>query len=154
MERWGNIHRDMSIGSARSYSAHRMREGGHTVAREDYTDLDKSNAEETELQKVAPRKVSGLSMAALIVGILAIPAAMFPLIGLVVAAISIIVGIFSVLNANRKGTQRSYAIIGLVLGVVAMAVAVFFTQAAMQSVKGCEDLRGTEFQDCVQNNQK
>ena len=123
------------------------------MAREDYIDLDKSNAQEVELQKIAPRKVSGLSLAALIVGILSIPAAMFPLIGIVVAAVAILVGIASVVIANRRGTQRSYAIIGLVLGVLAMAIAIFFTQVAMKSMEGCEDLRGTEFSDCVKNNQ-
>jgi len=129
------------------------REGNGTVAREDYIDLDKSNAQEADLQKIAPRKVSGLSLAALIVGILSIPAAMFPLIGIVVAAVAILVGITSLLIANRRGTQRSYAIIGLVLGVLAMAIAIFFTQVAMKSMEGCEDLRGTEFSDCVKNNQ-
>ena len=123
------------------------------MAREDYIDLDKSNAQEVELQKIAPRKVSGLSLAALIVGILSIPAAMFPLIGIVVAAVAILVGIASVVIANRRGTQRSYATIGLVLGVLAMAIAIFFTQVAMKSMEGCEDLRGTEFADCVKNNQ-
>lgn len=123
------------------------------MAREDYIDLDKSNAQEDELQKIAPRKVSGLSLAALIVGILSIPAAMFPLIGIVVAAVAILVGIATVVIANRRGTQRSYAIIGLVLGVLAMAIAILFTQVAMKSMEGCEDLRGTEFSDCVKNNQ-
>ncbi|MGJ4049684.1 DUF3099 domain-containing protein [Corynebacterium macclintockiae] len=123
------------------------------MAREDYTDLDKSHAQKIERRKIQPRAVGGLSLAALLVGILAIPAAIFPLVGVVVAAVAIVVGIIAVIRANRKGTQRSYAIIGLVLAVISMAMAVFFTQAAMKSIKGCEDLRGTEFSDCVKSNQ-
>ncbi|MDK8890468.1 DUF308 domain-containing protein [Corynebacterium macclintockiae] len=123
------------------------------MAREDYTDLDKSHAQKIERQKIQPRAVGGLSLAALLVGILAIPAAIFPLVGVVVAAVAIVVGIIAVIRANRQGTQRSYAIIGLVLAVISMAMAIFFTQAAMKSIEGCETLRGTEFSECVKNNQ-
>lgn len=123
------------------------------MAERDYTDLDKAQAREDTRRVIAPRRVSGFSLAALIVGILCFPAAVMPVIGIVVAMIGIGVGLAALIVANRKGTQRSYAAGGLVLAIIAMGVSIFFTQAALSALEGCEGLTGVEFTQCVENNQ-
>lgn len=124
------------------------------MAKKDYSDLDKARPVAAPAQAITPRRVTGLSVAALIVGILCIPASIIPFIGIVAAAIGIIVGMVAVIFMMRNDTQRSFAITGLVLGIVAMAIAIFITHAAQGATKGCENLRGAEFQDCVKHNQQ
>ena len=119
----------------------------------DYTDLDKARAREEARRVITPRKVSGFSLAALIVGILCIPAAVMPIIGIIVSLVGIAVGLAALAVATKKGTQRSYAAGGLVLAILAMGISIFFTQAGLSAVAGCEDLRGEEFTQCVEDNQ-
>ncbi|AHI03233.1 hypothetical protein [Corynebacterium falsenii] len=128
--------------------------GNGKNAGRNYSDLDRSQAREDARRVITPQKVSGLSLAALIVGILCIPASIMAVIGIVVAMVGIVVGVTAVVVASRRGTQRSYAIGGLVLSIVAMAIAIFFTQAGLSAVQGCDGLRGEEFQQCVRDNQQ
>lgn len=116
----------------------------------DYSDLDSAPRKvETQDVKVSQRPVAKLSLVALVVGILTVPAAIMPFIGIFVAMVGLVVGIVAVIRASRRGTQRAYAIAGLVLSILAMAIALAFTTIALQAADGCETLRGTEFQECV-----
>lgn len=117
----------------------------------DYSDLDSAPRTVSTVQTtVSPRPVTGLSLAALLIGILVIPAALMPFFGIVAAIIGIIVGIVALLRANRNGSPRAYAIGGLVLSIIGMAVAITFTSAGMKAVEGCETLRGDELNACIQ----
>lgn len=120
----------------------------------DYTDLDSApRTVETQDVRVEPRPVSKLSFAALIIGILTIPAIMLPGINLVVAMIGIVVGIFAVLRAYRGNTQRAYAIAGLVLAILAMGASIFFISVGLNAARECEGLRGEQFTQCLRDNQ-
>lgn len=120
----------------------------------DYSDLDSAPRKVTTQDVVVgQRPVSKLSLAALLIGILTIPAAILPIFGIPVAMVGIVVGIVAVIRAYRNHTQRSYAIAGLVLAILAMGLAIFFTTVSFQALEGCEDLRGEEFTQCVRNNQ-
>lgn len=119
----------------------------------DYSDLDRAPRRvATDRTAVAPRPVTGLSIAALIVGILVIPAALMPFFGIVAAIIGILLGIFALLRANKNGSPRAYAIGGLVLSILGMAAAIIFTSAGMKAIEGCETLRGEEFTNCIKDN--
>lgn len=116
----------------------------------DYSDLDSApRTVNTQSTPVQPRPVSRMSLVSLVVGILTVPAALVPFFGIVVALVGIAVGIVAVIRTNRKNTQRSYAIAGLVLSIVAMAIAITFTAIGVKAVEGCETLRGVEFQECI-----
>lgn len=127
------------------------------MAPTDYSDIDlggKAGKQRKQKQvAVEPRKVSGLSIAALILGILSVPSALMPLFGIPISAVCILVGIVAVWRATSAGTQRSFAITGLVLSIIAMIGSLVFTQIALSAIEGCEDLRGNDFTECVQNNE-
>lgn len=117
----------------------------------DYSDLDRAPRKvRTERTPVAQRPVTGLSIFALLFGILAIPGSLMPFYGIIAAMIGIIVGIIALLRASRGNSPRAYAIGGLVLSIFAMGVAIFFTSAAMKATEGCETLRGDELRACVE----
>ncbi len=120
--------------------------------RNDYTDLDSSARAprgESGTVKVQPRKISGLSLAAVLVGILAIPAALLPLIGIFVAVIALILGLIAVIRAAKQEKPKTFAGIGLVLGIVSMALAIIITTAAMDAANDCGHLRGVENEQCL-----
>ncbi|WP_288800937.1 DUF308 domain-containing protein [uncultured Corynebacterium sp.] len=120
----------------------------------DYSDLDSAPRKVTTQDVVVgPRPISKLSLAALLIDILTIPAAILPIFGIPVAMVGIVVGIVAVIRAYRNQTQRSYAIAGLLLAILAMGLAIFFTTVSFQALEGCEDLRGEEFTQCVRDNQ-
>lgn len=117
-----------------------------------YYDLDNQTAVTSEQRAIAQRKVSGLSIAALIIGILCIPAIMAPAWGIIVSGIGIIVGIIALVRASRQGGQRAYAICGLVLAIIGMVVSVLFTASLVKAAQDCLELRDDAFVSCVQGN--
>lgn len=122
----------------------------------DYSDIELNSKPHKTMQpeavEIQPRKVSRLSIAALILGILSVPTALMPLFGIPISAVCIVVGIVALWRANAAGTQRSFAVTGLVLSIIAMIGSLVFTQIALSAIEGCEDLQGNDFTECVQNN--
>ena len=96
------------------------------------------------VQPHAPQVASRMSLAALILGVLALPAGLLPLIGIFVAMIALVVAIVALIRANRHGTARAYPIVGLVLAILAMGLALITTKVATEFPEQCKGLSDGE----------
>ncbi|MDH2455092.1 hypothetical protein QDW14_01170 [Corynebacterium bovis] len=97
---------------------------------------------------VPPVRSSGLSLAALIIAILALPAAMLPLIGLVTGVVAVAVALVALILAMRRGRPRGYAIAALVMAAFAVAVAAVVTNAAGDVAQRCAGMSGDALTRC------
>ena len=125
------------------------------MAKKDYSDLDSApRSAQTQDEVVGQRPVSKLALVALIVGILTIPAAMMPVFGIIVAMIGVAIGIVALLRASRNGTQRAFAIVGLVLSILALGFAIFLTSVGLKAIEECGDVPKDQYAQCPQDNNK
>ena len=92
---------------------------------------------------------SRLSLAAMIIGILALPAGLMPLIGIAIAMVALLVAIVALVRANRQGTARNYPTVGLVLAILAMALALITTKSAFDFPDECQGLQGEQLTTCI-----
>lgn len=97
---------------------------------------------------------SRMSLAALILGVLALPAGLLPLIGIFVAMIALVVAIVALIRANRHGTARTYPIAGLVLAILAMGLALITTKVATEFPEQCQGLSDEELTQCVKEHRE
>ncbi|WP_238596969.1 DUF308 domain-containing protein [Corynebacterium heidelbergense] len=115
-----------------------------------YSDLSGSSApRRAEPVAVQPRRVTGLSLAALILGILALPCGLLPVLGIIAAIIAIAVGIVALIVASRKQAPRAYAATGLVLGILAMIVGNVSTTMVSRAVDQCQGKEGDALTQCI-----
>ena len=95
------------------------------------------------------RVASRLSLAALILGVLAVPAGLMPLLGIGIALVALLVSIIAVIKANRKNEAVGQPVTGLVLAIIAMALALITTKSALDFPEECKNLQGDELSACV-----
>src|SRR5699024_4421445 len=105
------------------------------------------------VQPHAPQVASRMSLAALILGVLALPAGLLPLIGIFVAMIALVVSIIALIRANRHATARTYPIVGLVLAILALGLALITTTAATEFPAHCPGVSDGERTHCVMEHQ-
>jgi hypothetical protein len=96
-----------------------------------------------------PPEKKGLAIAALVLGILAIPPSFIPIISLLswpLAVLALIFGIIALVGASKRGTSKGLPIAGLVLGAVAVlacGLTTFVLASAVNEVdKAVSDLSG------------
>lgn len=70
-----------------------------------------------------PEKGGGLAIAGLILGIVSIPVAFFPICGFIAAILGFI---FSILG-RRAPSKRTMATIGMILSIIGFVLAIVFT---------------------------
>lgn len=99
--------------------------------------------------EIQPKRVGVVSIASLVLGIIALPGGFLPLFGLVLAAIAILVGIVAVVRASRTGAPRAFAITGLVLSILAMALAVMTTLSVNAAIDKCKDVPQDQLETCI-----
>ncbi|WP_426706381.1 DUF308 domain-containing protein [Corynebacterium auriscanis] len=109
------------------------------MAARDYSDLSENNAKEIKHRKVQQQKVTGLSIAALVVGILSIPAAMMPVIGIVAAVVALAVALIALFVAIRGNQQKVYAAIGVLLAIIAVCTSIVITNFSSEAARKCEE---------------
>lgn len=85
----------------------------------------------------------GLGIASLVLGILAFIFSFVPCLGAYAfypGVVGVILGIVSIIQANKAQAAKGLAIAGLALSLVGTAVAVYQYQQLMKATKGFEDL--------------
>lgn len=100
-------------------------------------------------------KHSGLAIAALIVGILALLTGWFPLFGWIFVVVGLILSIVALISANKKGNKKALAIVGLVLSIIGAISAGVVMWVGSQFLTGVSDECGTDqnapgYEECVQ----
>jgi hypothetical protein len=71
------------------------------------------------------RAHSGRATASMVLGIISIPAALLPILGLIVAVVGLVLGITAKKDIDRRGlTNRSHAVAGIVLSSIGLVLTV------------------------------
>lgn len=99
----------------------------------------------------APR--NGLGLAAMILGIVCIPAT-FIYVGSICAVVAVIFGIIGLRRVRRGvANNRKQALTGLILGTIGVILSAVFIAVVANRVSGCTqyDRNSTQFQDCIAN---
>lgn len=82
--------------------------------------------------RVAVRGTPGKAVAALVLGILAIPGVIIPFLGIVLGLLALILGLSARSQIRREGlTGSGQALAGVILGGIAIALAVAIIVAAV-----------------------
>lgn len=97
------------------------------------------------MMQPAPAKASGpsgLGIAALIIGIIAVLVAFIPFLNVaayIFAPIAIILGIVGIVLAKKAAKSKTLAIVGLVLGAVALVIAIIVHMVTLAAVNAAGD---------------
>lgn len=104
-----------------------------------------------------PRKKTGMSIAALVLGIVGLVASPFPFGSYVAILLAILAVIFGIIGVRRR-VNKGMAIAGIVLGAVALIIAVimsiFWTNVfriAADCLEQYPSGQGTQFNQCIQD---
>lgn len=97
------------------------------------------------------RRQSRLGLAALVLAVLALPAALFPWLGLLVSMVVLVVGLIALILAMRSPNQgRAYPMIAVAVSIVAVALAGVVTNNTVQAMDDCgEAASNEELLDCM-----
>ena len=100
---------------------------------------------------------NGLSIAALVLGIISVPAALTVWIGAICAVLAIVFGIIG-LNQAKKGraNRRAFALVGLITGVIGLVLSVVVFAYAVKRTQACQDRIGhapsrAELEQCIRD---
>jgi hypothetical protein len=102
-------------------------------------------------RRPAPQRQSRLGLAALILSVLALPAALSPVLGIIVAVIVLIVGLVALIRAVRVpeiGAGQPGA--AVVVAIVALVLASVVTNAADDKIQDCGSQTYEDARDCLQ----
>jgi hypothetical protein len=108
----------------------------------------------------APAKSNGLGIAALVLGILSIPAAFFSFPGMILGLLAIIFGIIGLRRVKaRRADNKGMAIAGLVTGIVGFVLGTILLIVAIAFVSTAQDCINdynstgdqAQYQQCVQD---
>ncbi len=83
---------------------------------------------------------------------MALPAALMPVLGIVIAVVVLVVGLVAMVRAVRvPGISWTYPGIAVVVAVVALAAASLVTAAADDKIQKCGATTVDEANDCLRN---
>lgn len=102
----------------------------------------------------APKRGNGFAVTALVLGIIALVLAFIPVINIisfVIAVLAIIFGIVGLVAGKKRHAGKGMSITGIVLGVVALAVAIIMYALVFQGVneKCREEGYAGNIQECL-----
>lgn len=101
---------------------------------------------------VAPARQSRLGLAALLLGVLALPAALMPVLGIVISVVVLFVALVALVRAVRMPEfSWVYPGIAVVIAVLALGTATLITNAANEKIQSCGATTVNEANDCLQN---
>jgi NADH:ubiquinone oxidoreductase subunit 6 (subunit J) len=100
---------------------------------------------------------NGLSIAALVLGIISIPAALTVWIGAICGVLAIVFGIIGLSQARKgRANKRALAVTGLITGVIGLVLSVVVFAYAVKRTQACQDRIGhapsqTELEQCIRD---
>lgn len=100
---------------------------------------------------------NGLSIAALVLGIISIPAALTVWIGFIAGVLGIVFGVIGMRQAKRgKANKRVFAMVGAITGIIGLVLSIVVFAYAAKRSKACEDKIGhrpssSELQQCIRD---
>lgn len=98
------------------------------------------------------QRQSRLGLAALVLGVLALPAALMPVLGIIIAVVVLVVGLIALVRAVRvPEISWTYPGIAVVVAVLALAAASLVTGAADDRIRDCGATTVDQANDCLQN---
>ena len=102
----------------------------------------------------APKRGNGFAVTALVLGIIAVVLAFIPVVNIVsfvLAALAIIFGIVGLISSGKRHAGKGMSITGIVLGVVALALAIIMYVLVLQAVdeKCREEGYSGNIQECL-----
>lgn len=91
-------------------------------------------------------------MAALLLAVLALPAALFPWIGLVVAVVVLVVSLVALIRAMRaQDIARGYPMAAVAVSIVAVALAGVVTNSTADVVRECGTADDEATRQCIED---
>ncbi|MGO1950866.1 MAG: hypothetical protein ACTH1D_14615 [Mycobacteriaceae bacterium] len=103
-------------------------------------------------QRDVPRQPSRLGLAALLLGVLALPAALFPWLGLIIAVVVLAVSLVALILALRSPKlNRGYPMAAVVLAIVAVALAGVVSSGMADRVEDCGSTSDEELEQCLED---
>lgn len=98
------------------------------------------------------RSQGRLGLVALVLAVLALPAALFPWVGLVIGVVVLLVALVSLIVALRSAVlSRSYPMIAVALAIVAVALAGVVTNSTAQVLEDCRSTSGDDIRQCLED---
>jgi hypothetical protein len=104
-----------------------------------------------------PVRRSGIAVAALVLGVLAIPLALTVYLGVIAGLIGLLLGLIGVIRTRPgRATGRGMAIAGAVTGLIGLVMAIALGVLSLHTYRDCETRLGhppsrAEWDDCVHN---
>jgi hypothetical protein len=105
----------------------------------------------------SPPRRSGSAIAAVVLGVLAIPLALTVYLGALAGLLGLVFGLLGVLRTRGgRATGRGMAITGMVAALVGLVLAITLGALSLQTYRDCKAKVGhppsrTEWDDCVHN---
>lgn len=88
----------------------------------------------------------------MLLGVMALPAALMPVLGIIIAVVVLIVGLVALVRAVRvPEISWTYPGIAVVIAVLALAAASLVTSAADDKIKDCGATTVDEADDCLRD---
>ena len=98
------------------------------------------------------RRQSRLSIAALLLAVLAVPAALFPWLGLVVAVVVLAVALVALIRTMRSSEiSRGYPIAAVGVSIAAVALAGIITNGTANQIEECDPQDQAELEQCLED---
>lgn len=98
------------------------------------------------------QRQSRLGLTALLLGVLALPAALMPVLGVIVAVVVLVVALVALVRAVRRpDLSWTYPGIAVVVAILALGAASLVTNAANDRIRECGATTVDEANDCLQN---
>ncbi len=104
-----------------------------------------------------PARRSGVAVAALVLGVLAIPLALTVYLGALAGMLGLLLGLIGVVRTRRgRATGRGMALAGVVTGLIGLVLATSLVALSLRTYQQCETRLGhppsrAEWDDCVHN---
>lgn len=100
----------------------------------------------------SPRTQSRLGLAAVVLAVLALPAALFPWLGLIISVVVLLVSLISLIVALRSAHRsRGYPMVAVAVSIVAVALAGVVTNSTAQSLEDCSSTSTDELRQCTED---
>ncbi len=106
---------------------------------------------------VRPPRRSGIAVAALVLGVLAIPLALTVYLGLLTGLLGVLLGLAGVVRTRRgRAAGRGMAVAGMVTGLVGLVIAASLGLLSLRTYRDCQTKLGhppsrQEWRDCARD---
>lgn len=98
------------------------------------------------------QRQSRLGLAALVLGVMALPAALMPVLGVIIAVVVLGVALVALIRAVRAPEiSWTYPGIAVIVAVIALAAASLATNAADEKIRDCGATTVDEADDCLRD---